>query len=56
MMCLDESCEKIIIIYVITLKNYEKKKKRIYFCSENKCEGKFNLIRTRKNKKLALIF
>ena len=24
MMCLDESCEKIIIVYVITLKNYEK--------------------------------
>ena len=23
-MCLDESCEKIIIVYVITLKNYEK--------------------------------
>ena len=34
MMCLDESCEKIIIIYVITLKNYEKKKKKLCLLKE----------------------
>ena len=56
MMCLDESCEKIIIIYVITLKNYEKKKKEVMFAQRINVKENSILYGQGKTKNLHLSF
>ena len=55
-MCLDESCEKIIIIYVITLKNYEKKKKEVMFAQRINVKENSILYGQGKTKNLHLSF
>ena len=56
MMCLDESCEKIIIIYVITLKNYEKKKEEVMFAQRINVKENSILYGQGKTKNLHLSF